>query len=43
MFQLVLFSSKKFQKLIQEDEYLNYFTLITSLNKIIEHYSSQQT
>ena len=29
--------------MIQEDEYLNYIIIITSLNKIIEHYSSQQT
>ena len=30
-------------KMIQEDEYLNYMTIIKSLNKIIEYYSSQET
>ena len=29
--------------MIQEDEYLNYITIITSLNKIFNYYSSQQT
>ena len=29
--------------MIPEDEYLYYISIITSLNKIIEHYSSQQT
>ena len=43
MLQLIPLSSKKLKKTIQVNEYLIYITIITSLNKIIEHCNSQQS
>ena len=39
----LMLSWKKFKKMIQKDGYLNYMSIITSLNIITEHCSSQQT